>query len=146
VVKMFKAVTVVTLVVSQVVTGQEDKFQKCCLEEKLYSPIDRACHFATDQGPCRQGEWLVMTKDSDGLGVCKKAPCASNHEVLVDGFCRSKYQGGLCQRGKRPWYSVYGEWKCMRHRVFLPFGQQKEPYDKAWDRCNVKYTDAIIVA
>ena len=27
-------------------------------------------------------------------------------------------------------YSVYGDWECKRHRVFLPFGQQKEPYDK----------------
>ena len=29
-----------------------------------------------------------------------------------------------------PRYSVHGEWECKRHRVFLPFGQQKEPYDK----------------
>ena len=27
-------------------------------------------------------------------------------------------------------FSVYGDWECKRHRVFLPFGQQKEPYDK----------------
>jgi len=124
----------------------QDKFQKCCREEKLYSVIDRSCHLPTTQGPCKVGDWIVMdAKDDSGVGICRKAPCSNNQMVMHDGMCKSKFQGGLCSRGKRPWYSVYGDWTCKRHRVFLPFGQQKEPYDPAWDRCEKQNNGGVII-
>jgi len=136
------------LLLANIVFANEEKFQKCCGEEKLYSPKDRSCHTPTSQGPCKSGEWFVMARDSSGMGVCQKAPCKNNQMILVEGRgCTSKYDTSQCSKGTRPWFSVYGDWECKRHRVFLPFGQQKEPYDKVWDRCNVKLGGSgVIVA
>merc|ERR1712062_225396 len=81
-VKMLRIVLVQGLLVANVVLANEEKFQKCCGEEKLYSPKDRSCHLPTSQGPCKTGEWFVMARDSSGMGVCEKAPCKNNQMIL----------------------------------------------------------------
>merc|ERR1712107_555456 len=108
-VKMLRIVLVQGLLVANVVLANEEKFQKCCGEEKLYSPKDRSCHTPTSQGPCQNGEWFVMARDNSGMGVCEKAPCKNNQMILVEGGgCTSKYDTSQCSRGTRPWYSCTG--------------------------------------
>ena len=109
----------------------QDKFQKCCGERKLY--FKGECYTPLSQGPCKDGEWLIMEKGGDE-GVCKKTPCESPIQVsliclkpeqrhinilqfLKNGECifgvDLTKRGLLCSLDKRPWYSVYGDWECQ---------------------------------
>ena len=42
------------------------------------------CFSPLQQGPCREGEWLVMEREE---GVCKKMPCESPIQFLKNGEC-----------------------------------------------------------
>ena len=139
------------------------------------------CYTPLSQGPCQEGEWLIMKKGGEE-GVCSKTPCDSPIQVkyceqrliqeaeqkrqnvskvaketrkslrllfiiflfqfLKNGECifgvDLARRSQLCSSGKRPWYSVYGDWNCQTVYLSLPFGlisDKTTPQDPVWAKC-----------
>eukprot|EP00091_Calanus_sinicus_P024937 TRINITY_DN9245_c0_g1_i1.p1 TRINITY_DN9245_c0_g1~~TRINITY_DN9245_c0_g1_i1.p1 ORF type:complete len:116 (-),score=24.60 TRINITY_DN9245_c0_g1_i1:39-386(-) len=109
---------------------------------KLSISLAVECYLPLQQGPCATGEWVIMEKGGNGLGVCKKTPCESNIQFRSEkGECIFGVdllrRGQLCGGDQRPWYSVYGEWECKRTYLSLPFGSisDKTTQDPVWQDC-----------
>eukprot|EP00092_Neocalanus_flemingeri_P021304 GFUD01023089.1.p1 GENE.GFUD01023089.1~~GFUD01023089.1.p1 ORF type:complete len:151 (-),score=42.80 GFUD01023089.1:78-530(-) len=137
--QLTKSLLVLSLVI--VLCLGQDQFQQCCKNRRLYYGGDGQCYLPLQQGPCEQGEWIIMEKGGSGLGICRKTPCESNIEFLKDGQCifgvDLTKRGLLCEGNMRPWYSVYGEWECKTRYLSLPFGSisDKTTQDPVWQDC-----------
>lgn len=51
--------------------------EECLSERQVFWPADRQCHTLLHQGPCQEGQWLVL---EEGRGaevdiVCRERPC-----------------------------------------------------------------------
>ena len=40
--------------------------ERCLAQDKIFSPDTDTCHTPTDQGPCREDEWFVLTTHNSG--------------------------------------------------------------------------------
>ena len=124
--------SVVVLLVTLGVAYTQDKFQKCCGERKLY--FQGECYSALQQGPCREGEWLVMERGRQE-GSCQNTPCESPIQFLKNGECifgvDITKRGLLCGADKRPWYNVYGDWDCQVSTYITPQSTDLTSYRKS---------------
>jgi len=110
---------------SQTLTGEED----ACLQlHKVWWPEDRSCHALLSQGPCGEGEWLVLNEDGSRV-ICAERLCPCDPadpdlcEVEVEGSlsdprwgrCRvatAAAQEGICQPGEQLLINPYGKGVC----------------------------------
>ena len=73
------------------------------------SSEDRTCYSPLEQGPCKQGEWLVVRNCS--LLACEERRCDED-EVEVNGECVIIYKSGVCPFGERMYNNERGEGVC----------------------------------
>jgi len=106
-------------------TPEEDA---CMQLHKVWWPEDRSCHALLSQGPCGEGEWLVLNEDGSRV-LCAERLCPCDPaapelcEVEVEGSmsdprwgrCRvavAAAQEGLCQPGEQLLINPYGKGTC----------------------------------
>ncbi|CAG7819276.1 unnamed protein product [Allacma fusca] len=59
----------------------------CETRPTLVWRTDNKCYFMFDQGPCNQGEWLIMSEENGP--ICQRIPCPEKYNrdaPLFDGF------------------------------------------------------------
>ncbi|XP_075982856.1 uncharacterized protein LOC142981069 [Anticarsia gemmatalis] len=65
---------------------QKDDWICDCRPAYLYHPRSDACWPAYRKGPCDEGQYLVLQKDS-AIPVCEKNPCTADNFVQYQGRC-----------------------------------------------------------
>lgn len=63
----------------------------------LYYPDTDACYPAYRQGPCKYGEMLALTDDSDILPSCISNDCRADGQISVEKSCYKLESFGPCQ-------------------------------------------------
>ena len=83
----------------------------CAGRGLLFSPPDQECHLPTSQGPCGEGEMVVLGRE--GVGECVGNPCAEQQLLWTGEECVDMFgQEGCGGRGERLLYNVTGGVEC----------------------------------
>merc|ERR1711918_293131 len=96
----------------------QDKFQKCCGERKLYFEGD--CHTPLQQGPCGEGEWLIMERGRQE-GPARRLPASLRYSSsrMESAYLESTSRGeASCVEATRDPGTVSMETGTVRESTF----------------------------
>lgn len=68
----------------------------CVFPAYLYHPETNKCWPSWRQGPCREGQYLVLTASS-AIPVCRKNPCATDGYVMLNKKCTQLGSAEVCK-------------------------------------------------
>lgn len=90
---------------------------RCLSEGKVAA--EGKCYSLLSQGPCAEGEWVVLSSSDSATGSCRPRPCQGQEftddlYVEVDGECKAAYGEDVCggKLGERLFIGPYGKGRC----------------------------------
>ena len=84
-----------------------------CENPHMYLVRSGECFHPASQGPCEDGEWLVVK--NSGMLECERNPCEHPDQVEFSGRCHNIHEDGVCGEtalGQRLFVNERGEGVC----------------------------------